>query len=117
MSNNGKRKGSKIDDYVSAFESKRSSYAAFTIKLRGLLSDLLQTEEIKYHTIESRAKETTSFREKLARSNKSYQEPLGEITHLSGLRVIVYYLEDVDSVSDLIKREFSINKKASIDKG
>ncbi|HEX8632930.1 MAG TPA: hypothetical protein VF703_02120 [Pyrinomonadaceae bacterium] len=106
-----------VDDFVRQYDLKRPLYADFTDKLRGLLEVLLNSSEIKFQVVEQRTKDVQSFREKITRANKNYSDPLREITDLTGLRIIVYYLEDVDLVCKLIEREFSIDKNASIDKG
>lgn len=57
-----------------------------------------------------------SFTEKLSRPGKSYANPIEEITDLCGLRVILYYQEDVDSFCDAIRREFLVDDMRSVDK-
>lgn len=67
--------------------------------------------------VEARAKTLESFREKVTREGKSYNDPLNEITDLCGVRVIVRTLEDVDRVSSLISQEMTINRADSATKG
>lgn len=57
-----------------------------------------------------------SFAEKLQREGKGYTDPLNEITDLAGLRVILYYVDDVAKVADLIEREFRVDETRSVDK-
>ncbi|MBC7752368.1 MAG: hypothetical protein H7Z73_11760 [Candidatus Saccharibacteria bacterium] len=51
----------------------------------------MDVEKLDFHLLESRTKDVTSFREKVARSSKAYGDPLSEINDLCGLRVIAYY--------------------------
>jgi len=92
------------------------TYVQFTQRLDDLLKGLLEAENIKYDKIEARAKTIDSFEEKISRPGKTYSDPLSEITDLSGLRVILYYSEDVEKVIKLLKREFKINETLSVDK-
>ena len=66
--------------------------------------------------MESRAKTVESFKGKVEREDKDYTDPLNEITDLSGVRIISYYNSDVDEISNLIRREFEIDEKNSVDK-
>lgn len=113
----GISESTEIDGFVNTFDLVRPSYEIFTQKLKVLIEDLLKDEGIRFQIVECRTKELKSFREKISRSNKNYSHPLAEITDLSGLRIILYYLEDVELVCDLVKREFNVNSESSIDKG
>jgi ppGpp synthetase/RelA/SpoT-type nucleotidyltranferase len=57
--------------------------------------------------VTSRAKTLVSFAEKIHRPGKHYADPLGEITDLCGVRVIVHTLRDVLRVGEAIKAEKS----------
>src|SRR5258706_12139567 len=106
-----------VDGFAHEYELKRPLYVEFTEKVKGLLQDILQLAKIRYQVVEHRTKEIPSFREKITRANKQYSSPLQEITDLAGLRIIVYYSEDVAIVCKLIEREFTIDKNSSVDKG
>ncbi|MEK4086296.1 GTP pyrophosphokinase [Psychrobacillus sp. FSL K6-1415] len=104
-------------DLVNAYEKQRPKYIDFTERIVHLLKELLNNDDIIIHNIEGRAKETKSFRKKIIRKTNKYTNPLNEITDLSGIRVITYYQDDVDIVERLIKKEFIVDKKNSLDKG
>jgi len=93
----------------------RPTYEAFTQRLEDLVRQLLQSHDIKCHLLESRTKTMDSFREKACRPGKGYVSPLEEITDLSGIRVILYYLDDVNRVADLIREEFNVDESRSED--
>lgn len=82
-----------------------------------MLKELLNNDDIIIHTIEGRAKETNSFKSKIIRKSNKYVNPLNEITDLSGIRIITHYQDDVERIEELIKREFEIDGKNSLDKG
>jgi hypothetical protein len=85
-----------ITEWCAHYDRAHSDYSRFTEKIKLLLSDILQANGIGYHLIEARTKSTASFREKIARSSKSYTNPLRELTDLTGLRIITYY-QDVEA--------------------
>lgn len=97
-----------IPDAIAAYEAERPLYEAMAGRIKMLLQDLLSAGKIDFHVIESRAKTTVSFSEKMNRSGKNYIDPLQEMTDLCAGRIILYYIDDVEKVSDLIKKEFSI---------
>ena len=54
---------------------------------------------------------------KINRSGKDYSDPINEITDLTGIRLITYYIEDFYEIGDIIKKEFIVDYDNSIDKG
>lgn len=102
---------------VHQYEQLRPRYERFTERLAGLLRELLDTEKIDYETFEARTKTVERFADKITRPGKAYSDPLTEVTDLSGLRVVVFYIEDVDRLSALLEREFAIDRANSTDKG
>lgn len=102
--------------WVEEYKKVRPTYVQFTEKLESLFREMLQRKRIQYHLIEPRTKTLTSFKEKITRQDKSYKNPLQEVTDLSGIRVVVYYLEDLNRVAKLIIDEFEVDKDHSVDK-
>jgi putative GTP pyrophosphokinase len=96
---------------VDRYRSLRPVYDGFAGKLGNLVRDMLDANDVKYQIVESRAKEVSSFEEKISRPGKAYAEPLSDITDLCGCRIIVYYEDDVDRVSQIIKSEFTISEE------
>lgn len=82
--------------------------SSFTDRLKELISELLQRNRIKVHLIEARTKSIESFGEKIRRPGKSYRSPIDELPDLSGVRVIVYYQDEVKKVADVLSTEFEI---------
>ncbi|EKA7361412.1 TPA: hypothetical protein NJ597_003262 [Vibrio parahaemolyticus] len=93
-------------EFIDEYKGLYPIYVAYTQRLHLLIEELLNQNEIKYHLVESRAKDVDSFAEKISRPTKNYTDPLNDITDLSGLRVIVYYQDDVERVAKLIEQEF-----------
>lgn len=105
-----------IDNYVREYAVVRPRYEELTKETFDLIKKLLHIANIDFHAIEQRTKLEDSFRKKVIKEGKDYKEPLQDITDLSGVRIITYYQDDVDRIVDLIKNEFTIDEKNSIDK-
>jgi ppGpp synthetase/RelA/SpoT-type nucleotidyltranferase len=102
--------------WADEYRRQRHLYQTLAEKLAGVLTDVISSEGLDVVQIEHRAKTVDSFLGKLDRKGQKYKNPLEEVTDLAGLRVITYYLEDVDRVSKLIRREFTIDEERSGDK-
>ena len=104
-----------IIDYAQEYRNVRPGYEKLTRKLEVLFDELLESEGIKA-TIESRTKETKSLEGKIGRPGKAYTDPLRQITDLSGIRIILYSVADVETVGKLIQREFIVDPTDSVNK-
>lgn len=102
-------------DYVDQYRKLRPTLESLGERVSQLLRDIATSADISVHAIETRAKTVESFSEKSARAGKSYKNPLKEITDLCGLRLILYYQEDVEKFVSAIRAEFEIDKR-SVDK-
>ncbi len=91
-----------------------NQHSSYTTMLCELIKSLLKSFQIKYHIVECRTKTAESLIEKISRKNiKSVTK---EVTDISGIRIILYYQDDVDKVSKLINDNFLIDKRNSINK-
>jgi putative GTP pyrophosphokinase len=102
-----------IEQAVDTYRKKYPVYERFTVKVRNLLDELMHSNDINF-TIEHRTKELEHFREKITRPGKSYEDPINEITDLSGLRIVVRQLSDVSKVIEIIRSEFSVDDDNSV---
>jgi ppGpp synthetase/RelA/SpoT-type nucleotidyltranferase len=102
--------------WIEEYKRIRPLYEEFGERLKSLLKDFMDQGKIKYQIIEARAKSPESFKEKLNRAGKFYKNPLQELLDLAGLRIIVYYVDDIDKVSQILGKEFKIDDLNSIDK-
>ena len=105
-----------VEQLVNEYTIIRPKFEAFISALDSLIRNLVRSKEIDFVTLESRAKTIESFRGKIQRDDKSYVDPLQEITDLAGIRIITYQLADIDSVCDLIRSNFEIDEANSVDK-
>jgi ppGpp synthetase/RelA/SpoT-type nucleotidyltranferase len=105
-----------LNSSVEAFRRVRPAYESYATKLQNLVRELLKEGGVDVIQTESRAKTLDSFTEKIRRKEKMYEDPLVDVTDLCGLRVIVYYIEDLKLVRELLFREFLVDVAASTDK-
>lgn len=103
------------EEILKDFISKKDVIDSFKERVINLLSDLIRQEKIIIHHISGRTKEYESLSKKIDRKIGKYNS-LEEITDVIGLRIITHLESDVDLVSNLITKEFTIDEKNSIDK-
>jgi ppGpp synthetase/RelA/SpoT-type nucleotidyltranferase len=104
---------------VEAYEKVRRRYEDCAEAVYTVLKTTLSVEGLKVHSIEPRAKAPDSLGRKAATpaeddpDRPKYDDPLGQITDLAGVRVITYLLEDVERVNAVIEREFDVVEKSN----
>jgi putative GTP pyrophosphokinase len=98
------------------YRAVRATYESMTVRLRVLITDLISDAGIDVIQIEARTKSTESFAEKISRKGRKYENPLVDMTDLIGLRIITYYREAVTRIGEVLKGEFLIDEKNSVDK-
>ena len=81
---------------IAGFEKELKQYENFSDKMDILIKELLEQENISYHSIENRVKEKNSLAKKIDGKNK-YQN-LSEITDIVGCRIISYFEIDVEKI-------------------
>ena len=101
------------DPCIEMYERQRPNQERFTIKVESLLRELLLAKSISFHAIESRTKSIDSFKEKSARTGKSYTDPILDVTDLIGVRLIAYYQDDVEKIGQMISEEFLVDETNS----
>ena len=92
----------------------RPLYQDFSAAAKSILVDILGAANVRYPSIEARAKGIESFGDKASRASEQdpakpkYPNPLEEITDMAGVRVITYLPQAVECVCSLIEREFIV---------
>lgn len=104
------------DEWGAEYSRIRGTHESYAIRLRGLVEDLLEAAHIDYVQVEARAKTVESFVEKIRRKGRLADDPFRSVTDLVGIRVITYYVEDVETVGALIRREFALDVENTVDK-
>lgn len=88
----------------------------FCEKLESLIKEILHNNEIEYFTIVSRPKEEERFIKKVYSTTYTFVNPIEEMVDLSGIRIVLFSIDDVEKVSSLINENFNINEHRSFDK-
>lgn len=97
------------------YENNCDHYEDFIQTTKTLIGDLLLQNKIQFFFIQDRLKSIESIEDKLIRKEYKYEE-LKDITDICGIRIITYFSDTVDSVASIIKKEFDIDEKLSVDK-
>lgn len=97
------------------FDKQRESFSAFTEKVKKLIMEILEENDLHVHSVTSRIKARDSLEAKLAQSEGEFSK-LDDVTDISGIRIITYFADDVDSVASVIQKEFEVDKAHSVDK-
>jgi putative GTP pyrophosphokinase len=105
------------EEWGHAFSRVRGHHTAFMGELERLLKHILDEGGVEIAQLEARTKSVESFSDKIVRKNDKYPEPLSDITDLVGLRVTLYYPDDVGAVGELIEREFEVDWENSVRQG
>ncbi len=106
-----------IDEVIRKYVAEQmGTYHLLSGKTQELLSSVFSSKGIVSHSITNREKDPEKLREKITRVTKDYDNPLKEITDLAGVRIITYFPSDVDKIVPLIKKEFKVDPKFSVDK-
>jgi ppGpp synthetase/RelA/SpoT-type nucleotidyltranferase len=102
-------------DFLTEYGKIRPKYKQLTKTMQESLTQLLLEEQIDYlPPVQARTKSLISFQDKSERKN--YKTPLNEITDLTGLRIIVFYPDEIHRIKEVIKENFKIDLKNSVDK-
>lgn len=102
-------------EILEEYDIKSALYAAYGHKLDDLIRELLDEAGVVFHSVSHRCKEKNSLDHKLNKQGVTYGQ-LSDVTDICGLRVITYFEDDVEKVSEIIEKEFEIDRARSSDK-
>ncbi|MBR2136052.1 MAG: hypothetical protein IJ855_07530 [Bacteroidales bacterium] len=108
-----------LDDHCNSilqdYREKLPVYEEAEATILSLLKNTLKDAGIHLASIESRIKSEGSLAGKLEKKGSKYKS-LSDITDILGIRLITYYIDDVDKVATVIERLFVVDWENSIDK-
>lgn len=102
-----------IDSYRDRYKVLHSTCYHIEKTIRSIIEDLVKGHEEIFIT--SRTKKEDSFIAKISRDDKDYADPFLEITDVIGIRIIVQYKDDAESIGNILKKSLIIDKKNSRD--
>ncbi|HEY3421438.1 MAG TPA: hypothetical protein VGK23_12880 [Methanomassiliicoccales archaeon] len=94
----------------------RLLYLQFSNVVKHIMEKALAEKKVKVSSIETRAKSIQSFGEKAGESSKNnpnqpkYATPMKDINDMAGIRVIIFFPNDIKRVDDCIRTEFGVEK-------
>ncbi|MBO4692183.1 MAG: hypothetical protein J5604_05345 [Bacteroidales bacterium] len=97
------------------YKDNRPIIKEYEGKVLAILKQTLEEAGIHLASIESRIKTEDSLAGKLERKGNKYKS-LADITDILGVRLITYYIDDVDKVATAVERMFTVDWENSIDK-
>lgn len=106
---------SSTDRILTEYDHDVELYTAFTRKVKELVNEVLRHAGVEAHAVTSRVKSRDSLHRKLIDPDKSYSA-LVDLTDIAGVRVITYFVDDVDRVAECLEREFFVDRENSIDR-
>jgi len=95
-----------LERWTRNFEAAQQMYTALRDEVKFALDKALDDKGIKVHSTSSRVKSLESFREKILR--KDYADPMTDIHDIVGARVVCLFLDDVQRVEDIIRKNFKV---------
>lgn len=103
------------NNLLKQYDERIRTYKSFEVEMEHLIKSILQANQINYNAITSRLKTRESLAEKIDRKQGKYSN-ISDITDIVGVRIITYYSDNVDKISEIIEREFDVDAENSIDK-
>ena len=100
-----------LDEYIAA----KPACEEAAVKIKETLGSCFRQSGLIVAAIESRVKGEKSLAGKLELKGAKYKD-LFDITDILGLRVITFYIDDVDKVASVIERLFEVDWDNSVDK-
>ncbi|MDZ7820159.1 MAG: RelA/SpoT domain-containing protein [Aliarcobacter sp.] len=96
------------DTLFQEYNDKLPNYDRARENIKEALEEFLKEENISFVTIESRIKDFESFYEKISR--KKYENPFEENEDFCGIRIILYFQDDIEKVNKIIEDNFIIEE-------
>ncbi|WP_186056185.1 GTP pyrophosphokinase [Burkholderia gladioli] len=101
---------------MAKYDAMKGIYTDLSSSVERLIRYFLISEKIQFVDVVSRVKERGSLEGKISRKGRGRYKELSDITDVCGVRVITYLEGDVKRASEIVEREFTVDKNNSIDK-
>ena len=104
-----------VQELIDQYRSLLPVYNEMSSSVSDMLKSSFAEAGILVASIESRVKTESSLTGKLKLKGSKYKS-IYDITDIVGLRIITFYIDDVDKVASIVERLFEIDWNNSIDK-
>lgn len=104
-----------IDSILQEYRANLDLYREMATMLPQQLNRIFREASIVVAAIEQRVKSEESLKGKLELKGDKY-ESIYDITDIVGVRVISFYIDDIDKIASVIERLFDVDWENSVDK-
>ena len=104
-----------LDKILREYDSNKETYARMRELVTDKVNNELKNNHIRALFVSSRVKERESLHGKLLKKSDKYTS-LSDITDILGLRIVLFFADDVDKVGQIVKKYFNVDWDNSIDK-
>ena len=114
MKEDKKQTAAIVKEYVDNLDT----YRDFSNTIQELLVSLLANKDIAVHSITCRTKDVYKLKQKIKRKKihgKKYSK-INDISDLAGVRIILYFKNDVAQVVRVVEKNFETHRKENFDK-
>lgn len=106
----------KYEMMLDEFKGKIALFEKMREIVLGKIEDFIKQKGFLIEALESRVKAPQSLEGKLIKKGYKYKTLL-DITDLVGVRVVTYYLNDINAIADMVQNIFTVDWANSVDKG
>jgi len=92
------------ENMLEEYKNQFPLYERAERNIKGALLEFLKENDIPFLAVSSRIKDFDSFFKKIDRKN--YAKPFLENEDFCGMRIILYYLDDIEKVQEIIQKNF-----------
>jgi putative GTP pyrophosphokinase len=104
-----------VDRVLQEFDKKKDDLTTLAQKTKTLIEEILKDGAVQFQSIQTRVKSREKLKDKYLDPRKEYRR-LDDITDQVGIRIITYYEDEIERVTEIVKREFVIDPENSVDK-
>lgn len=104
-----------MEKILDEFVQVKPDFVEYCDKVYNLIRSILKSNLVNVHQVTSRVKEFDSLKNKIESKAGKYTR-LSDITDIVGVRIITYFEDEVDIISQIIEQEFHVDHKNSVDK-
>ena len=97
-----------VDRSTREFDAAQEIHKELCMEVDYALTRAIGDYKLKIHSLKSRVKSSSSFRQKLLL--KTYANPMSEMHDIVGVRIVCLFRDDVNKVDEIIRKTFDVVK-------